>query len=388
MRYTLNFIELCLCFLITTIAPAQDYLVGESYFGPNNYSEYIHGNLPLIIAAPHGGLLRPDSIPDRECEGCVYQNDSFTQNLIRETTQALYDSTGCHPHIVINHLHRSKLDANRDITEGADENPIAEEAWEAFHGYISTAREIVTATHSRGLFIDLHGHGHDIQRLELGYLLSKTDLQNDDTNLNTESLINKSSIKNLTTQSNENLSDLIRGTNSLGNILTTKGIRSVPSEDEPFPENADSFFSGGYNTVNYGSRNGGTIDAIQIECHRDVRFEEDLRKEFATQLASTLISYMQIHYDNVCQMVAVDKPQSTQTTPYKLTVDPLSHTISITTKFNELKCVLYNMNGQLLKQYNLNKGLHSKSNHDLTSGIYIFQIIHNGHLHTKKIFLN
>ena len=37
----------------------QTFIPGQSYFGQNNYVEYIAGNLPIIIVVPHGGTLTP-----------------------------------------------------------------------------------------------------------------------------------------------------------------------------------------------------------------------------------------------------------------------------------------------------------------------------------------
>ena len=34
---------------------SQTYIPGKSYFGRNNYTEYIAGSLPIIISASHGG---------------------------------------------------------------------------------------------------------------------------------------------------------------------------------------------------------------------------------------------------------------------------------------------------------------------------------------------
>lgn len=88
--------------------------------------EYLAGNLPIIVSAPHGGLLSPTSIPDRDCAGCTTVNDFNTQELARAFAEAVHERTGCWPHLIFNKLHRRKLDANRDIAEAADGNPDAE----------------------------------------------------------------------------------------------------------------------------------------------------------------------------------------------------------------------------------------------------------------------
>ena len=76
--------------------------------------------MPIVISAPHGGSLTPDEIPDRNCTGCVYAQDLDTEDLSRKMYDAIVDLFGCYPHLIINRLHRRKLDANRAIGEAAD----------------------------------------------------------------------------------------------------------------------------------------------------------------------------------------------------------------------------------------------------------------------------
>jgi len=175
----------------------QNYISGSSYFSENDYVEYIHGNLPIILSAPHGGEKRPDLIPDRDCTGCVYVNDAYTQELIREVAENIHEKTGCYPYSIISRLHRSKLDANRAIIEAADGNVLAENAWTFYHAHVDSATAFVEQAYGKGIFIDLHGHGHDIQRLELGYLLTKSDLQEEEGSLNNIDFVEKSSIRKL-----------------------------------------------------------------------------------------------------------------------------------------------------------------------------------------------
>ena len=83
---------------------------------------------------------------------------------------ALVDLTGFAPYVVLSHLERRKLDPNRDIDEAAQADPFAEQAWNEYHRYIERARAEVRVR-GEGMYFDVHGHGHPIQRLELGYLL-------------------------------------------------------------------------------------------------------------------------------------------------------------------------------------------------------------------------
>ena len=117
------------------------------------------GNLPIIISVPHDGPLEPGSIPDRTCEGCNFGQDNFTLEIAMGIREGIYEITGKYPHIILNRLHRTKLDANREIREATDGHHVAEKAWVDFHAFIEDAKAIVTKDFGRGFYIDLHGHG-------------------------------------------------------------------------------------------------------------------------------------------------------------------------------------------------------------------------------------
>ena len=175
---------------------------------------------------------------------------------IRDRYDAIFEEFGCYPHVIINRLHRIKLDANREIVEAANGNSLAEQAWNEFHDFIDDSKISINTQFEKGIYIDLHGHGHDIQRLELGYLMSKTMLQSADLVLNEESNIDLSSIMNLVHDNLEGLnhSELIRGETSLGEFYEMENYPAVPSQTDPFPIGSEPYFSGGYNTLRHGSR--------------------------------------------------------------------------------------------------------------------------------------
>jgi len=343
-------------FCFSILSHSQEYEIGQSYFSPNEYVQYIHGNLPLILSAPHGGEKEPNEIPDRDCPNCVTLNDAFTQELTNELTAEIIELTGCYPHVIINRLHRSKLDANRGLVEGASGNDIAEIAWIAYHDFIKFARDNVSDISSKGLFLDLHGHGHDIQRLELGYLLSKSNLALNDSDLNSDEFIEKSSIKHLVNFNLEelNLAELIRGESALGSILETSEYPSVPSDVDESPLTDEPYFSGGYNTQQYGSRSGGTIDAIQIECNQDVRFEANERQTFAANLAQAIIAFMENHYfettlTNACSVNTIDQNTQNYVSVFPNPMFDLLH-ISSETRIDKLR--IFDSLGNLIYHQN------------------------------------
>jgi len=299
MHKQISIIGFIFFLLMYSIGFAQTYIPGVSYFGAHNYIEYIPGTLPIIISAPHGGYLEPDIIPDRTCNDPVYANDAFTQELIREVQASIYNEFGCYAHVVINLLDRRKLDANRNLTEGACGNDSAVQAWNDFNGFLDDAEALVMGQYGKGFYIDLHGHGNPIQRLEIGYLLYDDELQLSDDILNTDTYITYSSILNLVNTNAGALSHaaLLRGENSFGTLISDKGYPSVPSAADPFPNTGENYYSGGYNTIQRSSYNGGTIDGIQIECNMSgVRNTAENRKQFADSLAAVLRTYLTTHY--------------------------------------------------------------------------------------------
>ncbi|MFC1544026.1 hypothetical protein ACFL4Y_02100 [Gemmatimonadota bacterium] len=272
------------------------YLAGETYFGAKNYIEYIAGDLPIVLGAPHGGYERPSSIPDRSGEGISTGRDLNTQELAREIALEFHRRTGRHLHVVICRLARIKLDANRDVGEAALGNPEAIRAWEDWHRFIDAARDTIVARFGAGLYIDLHGHGHDLQRLELGYLLTSSELELSDQQMIDVGLATESSISALSAIASVTFPELLRGESSLGSLLTARSFASVPSSWAPDP-GGNPYFTGGYNTLRHGSREGGSISSVQIECnYTGVRDSEANREEFATALASALEAYFIAHF--------------------------------------------------------------------------------------------
>ncbi len=266
--------------------------------GPESYVTYLPGNMPLIISIPHGGYLMPEEVPERTCVNCARNQDIFTLEIGLDVRDAIYDMAGYYPHVIINNLHRTRLDPNRNVEEAADGNQNAEKAWYRFQGYIDSARALVTGEFGKGLFIDLHGHRHLIMRTELGYLLSGEELQFDDEMLDLGTFIEFSSIRNLVSANSGALSfsRLLRGPLSLGSMLSDIGYPTVPSSEIPFPAAGEPFFSGGYNTTRHGSSSGGTIDGIQIELDLDLRNDLSRREKLAEDLAMVLLDFLRIHY--------------------------------------------------------------------------------------------
>jgi hypothetical protein len=224
--------------------------------------------------------------------------DSYTQELAREIRDAFVEQTGCYPHVVYNLLHRKKLDMNRELAEATDSNAACTAYWTDYQDYIDLAKSEILKQFGKGLFIDLHGHGHTKQRIEYGYLLYGSQLRESDSVLNTAKRITVSSIRNLvgTNLGNHTHAELLRGSMALGTLFAQRGFPGVPSRQDPYPEQTDDYFNGGYNTLEHGSNPGGEIDAIQMELYSAIRFNTAQRAAFAKAFASAVREYLQHHY--------------------------------------------------------------------------------------------
>jgi N-formylglutamate amidohydrolase len=270
------------------------YQPGVQYLGRQAYVEYVPGTLPVVISAPHGGALEPDEIPDRSYGTVV--TDAYTAETLLAVREAFVERTGEAPHVVISHLRRTKLDPNREIVEAAQGNPFAENAWEEFQGFIDIASDQVETDFGAGLYLDLHGHGHPVHRVEVGYLLSASNLNMADGSLDSGPYAAASSVASLAARSPLRFSRILRGETSFGGFLQDAGVRSVPSPGDPSP-GQESYFSGGYNTHRHGSREGGRVDGIQLELHRvGLRDSDSNRRTFGRALAATVEDFMLEHY--------------------------------------------------------------------------------------------
>ncbi len=269
----------------------EDFAPGTTYRGRHGYVEYIPGELPVILAAPHGGDVTPAEIPDRTWG--VTGSDRNTVELTLAVRDAFVDATGHAPHVVLSRLHRVKLDANREIDEAAQGSAFAENAWREFHGFIEEARITVTEDFGGGMYFDMHGHGHAKDRLELGYLLSPSRLNGTDASLNELAIVQMTSIREIGRTRADIFAEVLRGATSLGGLLEAEGVPALPSPGDPRPLD-DPYLTGGYNIRRHGSFDDTQlVSAIQIEHHfPGVRDTDQNRRAYAGALAVAVEAYL------------------------------------------------------------------------------------------------
>jgi N-formylglutamate amidohydrolase len=387
-----NTILILLISLVVSYTNAQVVI-----YGTNNYVEYQVGTLPLVISVPHGGNLEPSSIPNRTCNDPVYAVDAFTIETALEIKNKLFAATRCYPHMVISHLKRNKLDPNRNLVDGACGNPEAILAWSEFHDFIADARNSANQQYNdQTFFVDLHGHGNPIQRIELGYLLYDHELELSDNTLNTTKYINFSSIKNLALNNVNNYThaQLLRGLQAFGTFLTNKNFPSVPSQSIPFPGITSNYFSGGYITANHTCYNpAAPINGLQMELNfRNLRDTPMNRSAFANAFTQSIIEYFNTHFSldwNSCNPLSTIN--SFLETNFSVYPNPVTRGNMIHFNLPEnmiFEYQLFNLLGQLVDSGGLSsdKTLDSEK---LISGIYIIRIFNKSStvLMTNKIIV-
>jgi hypothetical protein len=264
-----------------------------TFFGRNDYVSYQAGSLPIILLAPHGGDLEPAEIPQRD--GASAPRDANTFELAEAISDAFYDSLGRRPHLIACHLHRYRLDCNRTMEVGAEDNPYAQQAWSEFHGFIDQAKLNATTVFGQALILDLHGMSRTT--IEIGTLLRGSQWLESDDRLSNGAFAANSSVRHLAEHSSSSFANLSRGTWSLGALLEDAGYPAIPSPGNPDPGtdsagDALNYFRGGYNTIHHGSLNGGTVDAIQIEHPPSIRENAQNRADYAQALVASLTGFL------------------------------------------------------------------------------------------------
>lgn len=352
-------------------------------YGTNNYIEYQVGTLPFIISIGHGGSIEPSSIPNRTCNSPVNVVDAYTIETALEIKNYLFATTGFYPHLIISHLKRTKLDPNRNISDGACGNTDAERAWNEFHNFIIDAQKIADQQYAnKTFFIDLHGHGNPIQRIELGYLLYDNELAFPDSVLNTTKYINNSSIKNLANSNSKNYThaQLLNGPKAFGTLLSNRNFPAVPSQSIPFPGTTTSYFRGGYTTANHTCYTPGVnVNGLQMELnYNGVRDAASNRTLFATALSDALLEYMNAHFKITWNSL---NPLSTNEMPLNIIAELHPNLVKKGGLFyiNNLEDKIYNYSiynylGQIIEIGQVRKSENRIDTKNLISGIYLIHL--------------
>jgi hypothetical protein len=252
------------------------------------FTEVQYGNMPLIISVPHGGTIGPDSIPDRSCPDAVNTADLNTVELLFAIDSVSKKDSGIQPYFVFTNLKRIKLDQNRDLTEASCNNKQVFGFWKNYHESIDTMIKLIFSKYRQCLFIDLHGHGHPKQRLELGYLVNGNALRNP------SSIVPAATSVFHLLQLNNSITvqQLLTGPNAFGTFMAVREFPAVPSAAMPAPTPGDLYFDGGFNTERFTGAAYPAAYGWQIETNNTgVRDNSNSRARFAKAFMQSVMQF-------------------------------------------------------------------------------------------------
>jgi len=257
------------------------------------WTAYLKGTMPLVISVPHGGTLNLGEVADRSCEGAVTVTDSYTKELALEIADQLQKFKGQLPYLVICNLIRKDIDQNRDKSEATCGDSRMEGPWEVFHSQIDDAIDEAISKFGHCIYIDLHGHGHPEQRLELGYMLSDKELK--EIYQTKQTPAKQHSLSNYLTASKGTLElhDLLFGPEAFGTLMAKEGFPAVPSAQDPFPQEGQKYFNGGYNTRRYTAANRPQVVGWQIESNMKGVRDKAGRPVFAAAFTKVITQYIE-----------------------------------------------------------------------------------------------
>lgn len=212
------------------------------------------GDCPILLTSPHGGQLPVPGVEDRRGDGISQfatvrdmRTDKLTEQIANELQQLEYGR----PYIVIARFTRKHIDANRPA-DGAFENELARKYYNAYHAAIHAARDEIVEKWGRGLLLDIHGTSAEPSTIFRGTQDGKT-------------------VEHLTNRFGD---DALRGATSLFGQFSANGFAVDPPVGSTQQESRRH--RGGYTVRTYGSSDGGTIDAIQLELGAKLRERSNL----------------------------------------------------------------------------------------------------------------
>lgn len=273
------------------------YKSGDVLVDKERWVEVIKGDMPLVLSVPHGGSFHDEQIPDRDCPdiGRVIKGiDRNTKELAMAMQEHFYKKYKKRPYVVIANLSRRKVDQNREINLATCNDAVGMKAWHSYHDAVTAVLEY-TKQYGQVFFVDVHGHGHKVQRLELGYSLTTKQLTLAYNRKNTEKMPPTSSLGNyLAADGKKDFHDMLFGQYAFGTLLENNGVRATPSMQDPHPQEGEAFFAGGHITRKFTASDFPHVFGVQIELQfKGMRDTDENRKKFAEAFAKSYWEFIE-----------------------------------------------------------------------------------------------
>jgi N-formylglutamate amidohydrolase len=235
---------------------------------PDHLVTIKRGDLPIILAAPHGGRAEVPNVPERKAGDVVDQfktvRDDNTSELAEMIAQELDKRLKARPYLVAARFERKYIDANRP-ENSAFESDKAKTYYRAYHDGLAEFTKEVQKKWKHGLLLDIHGQNGRPDELVRG--------TND-----------KQTVQLLLKRFGP---AALNGSHSLFGAFAGAGYKVFPPLDSDEPE--DKRYNGGYTVRTYGSYQGSGIDAIQLEFGSELR-----QKSRLPQTASAMAEAIEI----------------------------------------------------------------------------------------------
>ena len=257
--------------------PVVTYTPGEVVSDIDNHIQYYVGNTPIIVTVPHDGDIIPTTIPQRTGDITKAENTLGIAEYFYNTFTS-NGANGLYPHIIVNNISRSRLDPDASTEVGAQNN-YATAYFNRYHNYIQVAIDSTEANFGIGVLVNLSAHKDDDNELvELGYLLSKDDLNNSDSYI--ENFASQSSLSAISNVSDAQFSESVRGFDSIGKKMMELNCCKpiyytfdvTPSPSFPNPQ-SDDYNPGGYTVNKYANTGTSNISTVEFSTpyngHRD-----------------------------------------------------------------------------------------------------------------------
>ena len=240
-----------------------------------NYQKYFEigtGSVPIILSCPHGGLLKPEIIPNRS--NGVTLSDKKTYVISKEIIKKL-EIRDVNIYYILSKIHRSKIDFNRPPRGNiafVESSIDAQKIHILYHSYISKFSQDCISKYNKCLFIDFHGFTkphNNYPDIILGHLFGQTldvvQSQQDYTKI-------------------DNNCENYWGCSQ----LTNEFCKYYTIDDGLNLTNFNLSYSGGYITHKFYRKK--KINAIQIEVAKYIRKNLELTKKFIDVFVTAILN--------------------------------------------------------------------------------------------------
>jgi hypothetical protein len=280
----------------------QNKAFGQSVYNPNitELTQFVRGDLPILIVAPHGGTELVNGIEARRNVNRPVSNFSYycavwTREICVQISRTIKQlSGGKSPYMVLNLAHRRYVDVNREESDAYEAILNAPRIYWEYHDFINEYVNRMNVLYDNPIMIEISGqsdlpdlivrrtlNGKTVQRLITQYGDSQYQ-QKLKSYMNAYEKIKdaeqKKRIKNIIAQYEElkeekifqNGKHVYAGSNSLIGEIKKRGYRINPDLNETRNEQVLTI-AGNYSLERYGTRDVSNVNVIQLVIGSDYR---------------------------------------------------------------------------------------------------------------------